>query len=476
MADEQVYKIEFNPNPIQQRFIESRAMADLFSSRMGEGKSAGLVWANLYHVRHNPGARWAFIRDTWENLRDTTQKEFFKWFPPGVFGTYHASAKTWTWAVDGFGAAEIMWLGMDDPQDAAKLQSRELAGFAMDEPAPAQGSAGIDELVFTMAMSRLRMPGMKWYAAKLAQNNSDEAHWTYRQFVNPGTDGYVAHQPTVPENVANLPPNYYNKLKIVWKDRPDLLRRFVEGKYGYQQEGREVTPEWSDDIHLTLGLSPIKGRELVLLWDGGGHPVCIITQITPLGNWHILEAVFGENIGMYELISDVVRPILHRDYKNYSLLHIGDPTLSSPEQSSAKQSAVKVLKRELGGLWRPGPVRLRERIDPLRAVLARTSQGRGVIQVDRMKAAPVWHALRGGWHFHIARTGVVSGEPSKNHPHSDIGDAMAYGAALLFPLGRPKRIQSSMPLSPQQAGFGWSRPPGSGVLQPSSGPVILPGR
>lgn len=475
MADEQVYEIDFNPNPVQQRFIESRAMADLFSSRMGEGKSAGLVWANFYHTRHNPGARWAFIRDTWENLRDTTQKEFFKWFPPGIFGTYTASAKTWTWAVDGFGNGEIMWLGMDDPQDAAKLQSRELAGFAMDEPAPAQGSAGIDELVFTMAMSRLRMPGMKWYAAKLAQNNSDESHWTYRQFVNPGTDGYVTHQPIVPENVANLPVGYYEKLKIVWRDRPDLLRRFVEGKFGYQQEGKAVTPEWNDDLHLTLGLSPYKGRELILLWDGGLQPVCIITQISPMGHWHVLEAYYGEEVGIFELIRDVVKPVLHRNYRNFSLLHIGDPALQEREQSSVQQSAVKVIKRELGGIWRPGPVATHERVDPLRAVLTRTTSGRGVVQVDRLKAAPVWHALRGGWHHHVARTGIVSGEPKKNHPHSDIGDAMGYGAAVLFPYGQQKRPKPEAPRRAQQAGYGWSRSAG-GILQPPPPSVILPGK
>ena len=60
------HKVTFNPNPFQKRFIESRAKADLFSSRMGEGKSTGLAWAALYHTRHNPGARWALIRDTWE--------------------------------------------------------------------------------------------------------------------------------------------------------------------------------------------------------------------------------------------------------------------------------------------------------------------------------------------------------------------------------------------------------------------------
>src|SRR5271163_3412109 len=92
------FKIKFNPNPLQKQFIESRAKADLFSSRMGEGKSAALCWATLYHTRHNPGAIWYLIRDTWENIRATTMEEFFKWFPPGIMGTFHATHKEFTWA------------------------------------------------------------------------------------------------------------------------------------------------------------------------------------------------------------------------------------------------------------------------------------------------------------------------------------------------------------------------------------------
>src|ERR1700675_272929 len=100
------FNVTFNPNPMQKHVIENRPPgppdpktgirgpgADLFSSRMREGKSAALCWAAFYHTRHNPGANWFLIRDTWENIRATTLEEFFKWFPPGIMGTYHATHK-----------------------------------------------------------------------------------------------------------------------------------------------------------------------------------------------------------------------------------------------------------------------------------------------------------------------------------------------------------------------------------------------
>lgn len=446
-----VHKITFIPNPVQRQFIESKAKADLFSSRMGEGKSTALAWSAFYHTRHNPGATWYLIRDTWENIRATTQKTFFEWFPPGIMGSYHATNKEFTWA-SGIAEGTVGFLGMDDPQDASKLMSREIAGFGMDEPAPAVGSAGIDELIFDIAMSRLRQKpdSIKWYASKLAQNNPDETHWTYRKFVAPGIDSFRSWQPPNPENVSHLPQGYYAELRKLWAHRPDLIRRFVQGEYGFQSEGKAATPQWSDKVHLALELVPIPRQELILLWDWGHNPTCIITQKTGLGYWNVLEAFVGDGIGVAELITDVVKPALASRYKGHPLWHIGDPAGENREQTSISRSPVLLMKKELGGRWTPGPIKPIHRIPNLQQVLTRTTGGRGVVQVDKDRAATVWYALRGGWHYHVARTGLISSIPKKNI-HSHPGDAMSYGAAVLFPLGKIMRGQTI--IEPRQASY-----------------------
>lgn len=429
-----VHKTEFNPNPVQKNFIQSRAKADLFSSRMGEGKSTALCWSALYHTRHNPGAAWAIIRDTFENLQGTTMKTFFSWFPPGIYGTYNGSRKEWTWA-EGVAKGTVNFLGIDDQQDASKLMSREFAGFAIDEPAPAVGSAGVDEMVFDMALSRLRQPGIQWYSAKLAENNPDEAHWTYRRFVRQPDENFRIWQPQMPENILHLPKSYYAELRKTFSHRPDLIRRFVDGEFGFQAVGKAVTPQWNDKLHLAIGLAPVPRIELILCWDFGLNPTCLITQMTPLGHWNVLEAYVGDGIGVEELISMMVLPALQTKYRGFPIRHIGDPAGAQREQSSSMRSAVRALKKAIPGPWRSGPVRPEERIEPLRSLLSRNISGRGVLQVDREFAEPVWFALRGGWHHHVARTGVVSGVPTKDI-HSHPGDALSYGAAILFPMGR----------------------------------------
>lgn len=450
MSDAPIFAVKFVPNPVQRAFIESRAKADLFSSRMGEGKSAALAWAPFYHTCNNPGAYWAIIRDTWENLRDTTLKEFFKWFPPGVMGSWNESKKTFTWA-EGVAKGSVVFLGMDDPGDSSKLMSRELAGFCIDEPAPAATSGGVAEMIFDMGLSRLRQTGMKWYGAKLAENNPDETHWTYRRFVDPGSDEFKIWQPITPENEKNLPSGYYQGLRQLWGHRPDLQRRFIDGKFGFQQEGRVVTPEWSDDLHLAIGLVPVPRTDLVLLWDFGLNPTCIITQITPMRNWLILNSFVGEEMGVEELINAAVKPCLVENYRNFRWAHIGDPAGRQREQSSIRRSAVRLLTSSLGGTFRAGPVKIEERREPLRAALARSVAGRGMIQVDREHAKHVWYALRGGWHYHVSRAGIVSQEPVKDQ-HSHPGDAMGYGAAVLFPMGRLQGAKTGL-LRPKTATF-----------------------
>jgi hypothetical protein len=134
------------------------------------------------------------------------------------------------------------------------------------------------------------------------------------------------------------------------------------------------------------------------------------------------------------------------------LRHIGDPAGKTGEQTSVYRNAVRFLTKELGGQWRSGPVKLEDRIEPLRAVLTRTVGGRGLIQVDRDRAGAVWQALRGGWHFHVSRTGIISGDPKKNM-HSHPGDAVSYGAGVLFPLGKLSGARPGGIVSPREASY-----------------------
>jgi len=416
---------------------------------MGEGKSAALCWGIWFHTKHNPRAKHAVIRDTWENCRDTTMQEFLKWFPDGVYGKLVKSEKTFTWNPGTGLNGSVTFMGMDDEKDAGKLQSRDLAGISVDEPSPAAGTGGIDEMIFTTALTRLRQPGMQWYMAKLAQNNPDESHWTYQKFVDPGTKGYLNFQTRTPENIEHLPPGYYEQMKKDLSSRPDLQRRFVEGTFGFQQLGQAVCPLFSDTTHLVDNLEPVPGCELWLSWDGGLTPVCTIVQIAPDGRLYVLDALSETDGGIYQLIEDKVFPLLKTKYSKFKgkWHHTGDPTLENRDQSDSRQSPVRVIKRMLGGTWRKGPKDIEPGVNPLNRRLGLLGPGgKGMILVDKRNAKGIWHALRGGWHY-SKHGSTTSPSPVKNHPHSDFGDSMRYLCGVLFPEGemRPAKGHYNTP-------------------------------
>ena len=233
------------------------------------------------------------------------------------------------------------------------------------------------------------------------------------------------------------------------------------------------------------GLEPVEGEPLFILWDFGHNPTFAITQISPEGRWLVLDCEVGDDTGAYELIGDVLKPLLIRRYGDWFDLrrpakggrskliqHIGDPQGNQRDQTSIKNSPVRAIKREIGGIWKNGAVDFQSGVRPLRAVLQRFIGQTALLQVDRKRAKPIWHALRGGWHYHVSNAGLVSDEAEKDM-HSHPGDTMRYGASILFPLGKLHRLgkgKRTQPSEPSYPGFGTSQG-GLGFERPG---LILP--
>jgi hypothetical protein len=244
----------------------------------------------------------------------------------------------------------------------------------------------------------------------------------------------------MPENLKNLPEGYYEIMGKRYEEagRLDLKARFADGEFGFQQPGEPVTPEFNRKIHVKTSLSVLDSG-IYLCWDFGLNPTCLISQITPMSNWLFHEAYVGDgDIGTYELIQDVIKGRIEDRFKGLPILHYGDPMGKMREQSSAENTAVRVIKDELGGRYYPGPSTWQPRRDAARRVLGLLRNGEGLVQIDEKRAKPLWHALRGGWHYQKHNNGTVSASPKKNDIHSHPGDAFSYGAAVLFPTGERK--------------------------------------
>jgi hypothetical protein len=154
-------------------------------------------------------------------------------------------------------------------------------------------------------------------------------------------------------------------------------------------------------------------------------------------NWNFLEAYVGAGIGTLELIEDIIKGRIAERFKGLPISHYGDPQGKQRSDASIEITAVKVIKAQLGGRWYPGPRGWPERRDSAKRALGLLRNGTGLVQIDEKRAKPLWHALRGGWHYKKHNNGQISDLPRKDI-HSHPGDAFGYGAAVLFPAGERK--------------------------------------
>ena len=106
----------------------------------GSGKSSGCVIEIIRRAQaQQPGpdgvrrTRWAVIRNTYPQLKDTTVKTFHQWFAPESFGKWTPSSHDYK--ITGIKGCEIeiMFRALDRPEHVANLLSLELTGAWVNE-------------------------------------------------------------------------------------------------------------------------------------------------------------------------------------------------------------------------------------------------------------------------------------------------------------------------------------------------------
>jgi hypothetical protein len=240
--------------------------------------------------------------------------------------------------------------------------------------------------------------------------------------------------------------------------RPDLLKRLLEGQPGAIAQGPQVAVGFREDLHVVDECKPIEGPELVLGWDGGHTPTCVILQAWE-GKIRVLAALFLQGGGTRQCVEQFVRPWLGQ-YAPWTLrdpgrhlIHAFDPSMDTGDQGDTDTSPVMVIQQMLDGVLQPGPVSWDGRKNPLLSALNRMAGGQVVLQIGRRWCQDLIRALNGRWHYPQTAVGELRRDlPKKpNHPWEDLGDALCYGLASLTPsdpMGRPASPYAETAFSP----------------------------
>lgn len=440
--------VQFHAPPTVERFMLSDERRRVLAGPVGSGKSSGsVVEIARRAAQQRPDTRdgkrrtrFAVVRNTNRELKDTTIKTFFDWFPPGVAGSWHETAMTFKLQV-GDVECEVLFRPLDTPDDVKRLLSLELTGGYVNEcrEIPREIVEGLDSRIGRYPS--VRNGGCTWRGLWGDTNFPEEESYWYRvmegldldtgdplgagesngwaAFIQPGGRSERA------ENVENLDPGYYEN--ICAGKSEEWVRVYVDCHYGRSRGGKPVFSLFNPDLHVAKKIL-VPNRHLVLVGgaDAGLTPAVLWMQRTMRGQLLILSECYHMNCGAERFIDQHLKP--HIRAKNYDGLDIviaGDPAMTQRSQSDEK-TVKDVYKRKGFKIWTPPTNALAARVTAMDNYLASiTEDGPGLLVSPDCR-----HFIRaasGGYRYPQRKDGRVTEEPEKNE-WSHIAEAGEYGA------------------------------------------------
>lgn len=434
---------DYTAPPTVARFMTSSAPVRLIVGPVGSGKSVGdcmeiarrasMQEPNRQGIRKT---RWVIVRNTYQQLKDTTLKTWLEWFPDGVAGKWREYDKTFFLKFADV-EAEVLFRALDDPDDVNRLLSLELTGGFINE------AREVPIEIVTALRSRCgRYPSKKeggptWYGIIMDSNPPSVDHWIHEKFEVEKPDGWeIFKQPggmePNAENKDNLPPNYYEDM-MEGAD-PEWVNVHVHAKYGRSKQGMPVyDSSWKTDFHTRTGLQVVQSSVLVIGLDAGRTPAASFFQMDPKGRVLMLDELTSDNMGMENFLAKKVKPLIAQRYIGIPSVVSADPAVWHKSQLNEK-SVADIIKAAGLTIPKPRGPAMGNRIEPrLRAVenlLNRQIDGEAMFLVDKERCPTAVAGFEHGYRYKKKKDGQHEETPEKNS-FSHLHDSIQYGCQLV---------------------------------------------
>ncbi len=442
-------RLHFALTPTQRAFVESDAVVNAIIGPMGDGKTYASIAGIIRHAqRCGRPIRAAIIRDTLENIKNSTVQSFLDAFSdwPHLL-KFRDEFKKLT--ILSSPRVECHLFGIDDLVALGKLQGPEYALIWLEEPAPIAEklNAGLSEEVYNAALARCARQKGTIPRLQISMNPADEDHWTFRRLVlepdvNPEFPLITKRVFFVPygENI-HLPEVARQGTKAAYQNDPAGRARYVEGRFAPAYRGKKVTPEYNPEIHLSkVPLQPAKGLVSFRIFDGWHNPACLLGQITHSGRLVFLDLAMVNNGDIRTLIETKVRPLLESPRwkdKAAAWRDGGDRSMMQPDQSNKQMSAAKVVEELLNTHFEPAPRVWPILREGMKNCLNTMVGGEPAVVINR-ELVQLHRQLDGAWHYktdvsgNVVRQGDKPPKPEKTE-QSRIGECFAYACNILRP-------------------------------------------
>jgi hypothetical protein len=432
--------IVYTPPPTVVEFLRSDKFVNLIVGPVGSGKTTGMLFRIVKMAkeqRKSPDGKRRFraiiVRNTLQQLVDTSLKSWMTWFPEGDAGAYERTNKVFHLRFDDV-ECEVWFRPLDTPEDVKRLLSVEASVICFDE------FREINADIYNAATGRVgRYPAKKDggpyktdgtpnFGVFGATNPPDMDTFWEELLTTPPENCAVFFQPSGispdAENTDNLPEGYYENLCAGKSE--EWISVYVEGKFGKSLAGTPVFKSFNADKHIAKKeLKPVKSedRPLLIGMDFGLNPSCTINQIDMKGRFLTFSALTSDGMGVTRFAQTILKPLLASKFPGMKVLIIGDPAGSQRSQTD-ERSVFDILRKEGFKVIPAKTNSIVARVAAVDRFLMRSVDGEPGHLIDPSCKILI-NALRGGYRYKTKKNGEMEDSPEKNAA-SHIADAHQY--------------------------------------------------
>ena len=449
--------VNYSPPKSLVPFFTSEKFISLVVGPVGSTKTSAGIMKIAYHAKKMAPcadgirrSRAVWVRNTREQLRDTSIPDFLGWFPDGVAGCFAKTDNEFTLRFDDV-ECKVLFRGLDDTKDVRRLLSLQISFAIMDEfreinpeifktlqgrlgrypnktMVPPRPEWGVDEngnpiggCVTDTGESNAHIWGM---------TNPPDMETFWESFLsNPPSNTHVTIQPSGLSPKADwlefLPAGYYDNL-AEGKDQ-DWIDVYIHAKFGKSLAGMPVFRSFSRDLHVAdEPLKYIKSESypIIIGMDAALHPAAVFGQVDYKGRLLILDEAYAVGMGAVNFIREKVKPLLATRFPQQPVVVVIDPAANTRAQTD-ERTVLDIMRAE-GIPVRMAPTNsIQARISAVDANLTRVVEGEPWLLIDP-RCETLITALAGKYRYRRKTDGNTEDKPDKTHPWSDIADALQY--------------------------------------------------
>ena len=435
--------LNYSPPPSLAKFLVDEAFVPLAVGPLGSTKTTAGIMKIAYHAAQMAPCRdgirrskAVWVRNTREQLKDTSIPDFLAWFPDGLAGTY---VKTDTKFVLRFGdvECEVLFRGLDDANDVRRLLSLQCSFGILDE------FREINQQVFEALQGRVgRYPSKRDNGVGCVtddgrpnrriwgmSNPPDMETFWERLLSDPPVNVSPHFQPSGLSPEADwtqwLPEDYYSNLAEGKSE--DWVDVYIHAKFGKTLSGQPVYRSFRTDWHVAKApLIPQRmgARPLIIGMDFGLNPSATINMVDVRGRMLTYDALTSDGMGVQRFLDTKLKPLLATKYPGFPVIVVGDPagvTRAQTDERSCfdmvRAAGIKAVPAKTNNIV--------ARVGAVESFLNRQVDAGPARLLCPVGARALVTAYRGGYRYKLRKTGDVEDKPEKNN-HSHIADADQY--------------------------------------------------